>query len=183
VRVFRQLLRNQLTLQKLLNDEASSKYRSSLNRSESTFKYKNEPISLSKKSNEPQAETVASLTKRYKSKGVVLREMGSQSTFKSLKPICQKTINKMVGASNDYHPKKAVLSENEMTWCEEKDEIGAESKKVELTIQSINVQRKTKEEGSFFSKKTSEVEVVVIEGSNRSIIFEKNYLEGGELYE
>lgn len=87
---------------------------------------------------------MASLTKKYKSKGIVLREMGLQSTFKSLKPICQKTINKMVGVSNDYHPKKAVLSENELSWCEEKEEISAESKKVELTIQNIKVQKKTK---------------------------------------
>jgi hypothetical protein len=38
------------------------------------------------------------------------------------------------------------------------------------------VQKKTKEEGNFFSKKTAEIEVVLIEGSNRSLVFEKNYL-------
>lgn len=56
--------------------------------------------------------------------------MGFQSTVKSVKPICQKTISKMVGVSNDYHPKKAILSENELAWCEEKEEIGPESKRV-----------------------------------------------------
>jgi hypothetical protein len=111
VRVFRQLLVNQLTLQKLLNDEGSSKHRSSLNRSEQAFSYNNQPIAIYKKS-EPIGETVASLTKKYKSKGIVLREMGFQSTIKSVKPICQKTISKMVGVSNDYHPKKAILTEN-----------------------------------------------------------------------
>jgi hypothetical protein len=49
VKVFKQILLNQLTLQKILGDENSSKYRSSLNRSESTFKYKNQPMLTMKK--------------------------------------------------------------------------------------------------------------------------------------
>jgi hypothetical protein len=50
---------------------------------------------------------------------------------------------------------------------------------VELTIQNIRVEKKRKEEGSFFSKVASDIDVVMLEGNNRNITFEKNYLEGG----
>jgi hypothetical protein len=48
---------------KILNDESSSRNRSSVNRSETSFKYKNHPIHLANKVSEPNPQKIADLTK------------------------------------------------------------------------------------------------------------------------
>ena len=68
-------------------------------------------------------------------------------------------------------------------WVPEEEKISADSKRMDLVVQSIEIERKTKTEGSFLSKIDSSVPVVMLRGKNREFFFEKNYLEGSDLYE
>ena len=68
-------------------------------------------------------------------------------------------------------------------WLPEEEKVTTDSKRMDLLIQCLKCERKTKTEGTFLSKIDSSVEVVVLKGKNRELIFERDYLEGYDLYE
>lgn len=55
---------------------------------------------------------MASLTKKYRSKGVILKEMGVRSILKVERPLCIRIVNKMIGKASEFHAKKVCLTEN-----------------------------------------------------------------------